>query len=222
MRTAPRAILFDLDGTLVDSVPDLAHGVDRMLEALGSEAAGPDSVRKWVGNGVERLVKRALTGELDAEPEPTVFEEALEIFLEHYRLANGRHSRLFPDVARTLETLHERGVALGCVTNKPEAFTHPLLDHFGLRSLFGTIVAGDTVAEKKPHPLPLWTAADELGIAREQTLFVGDSIHDVEAARRAKMPVICVSYGYNHGHDIAEAHPDQVIDNLAELIASTA
>ncbi len=219
MMESPSFILIDLDGTLVDSVPDLAWAVDRTLEALGRPPAGEDKVRDWVGNGVERLVKRALTGTLHDDPEPALFEEALPIFTRHYHEINGRLSRPFPGVTQGLEALSELGIPLGCVTNKAEAFTLPLLEKLGLRPHFQLVVSGDTTPHKKPHPEPLLHAARHFGAPPESGLMVGDSRHDVEAARNAGFRVIAVSYGYNHGEDIRQAKPDAVVDRMDQIPA---
>jgi phosphoglycolate phosphatase len=213
----PEMVLIDLDGTLVDSVPDLTHSVDAMMAALDRPPRGEAAVRDWVGNGVERLVKRALIGTLDGEPEPADYERAYPIFLELYAAHNGERSRLYPGVREGLDALAARGLKLGCVTNKAACFTEPLLAALGVADRFGIIISGDTLPEKKPSPLPLLHAAEHFGVAPAAALMVGDSISDVKAARAAGFPVVCVSYGYNHGQDIREAAPDAVIDALAEL-----
>ncbi len=217
MLKRPELILIDLDGTLVDSVPDLAWAVDRMMTHLGRPAHGADKVRNWVGNGVERLVKRALTEDLHAEPEAALFARALPVFMDYYHQANGKYSRLFPGVEGGLAALAAQGYRLACVTNKAEAFTLPLLEALGVLGRFELVVSGDTTAHKKPHPEPLLHAARHFGIAPAQGLMVGDSMHDVEAARNAGFQVVAVSYGYNHGEDIRAAGPDAVVDSLEQI-----
>ncbi len=220
----PKLILIDLDGTLVDSVPDLAWAVDRTMEQLGLPAHGESHVRHWVGNGVERLVKRALTGELYAEPDADLYARAYPIFYRFYEECNGKYSCLFPGVAEGLAELSAQGYALGCVTNKAEAFTLPLLSNLGVLNWFGIVVSGDTTPFKKPRPEPLLHAATFFATDAHDALMVGDSMHDVEAARNAGFQVVCVPYGYNHGVDIREARPDVIIDSLAllpNLLAAT-
>ncbi len=219
MLQRPELILIDLDGTLVDSVPDLAWAVDRTMAHLGRPVHGADKVRNWVGNGVERLVKRALTEDLHAEPEAVLFAQALPVFMDYYHQANGKYSRLFPGVEAGLAALAEQGFRLACVTNKAEAFTLPLLEALGVLPRFELVVSGDTTAHKKPHPQPLLHAARHFGIAPAQGLMVGDSMHDVEAARNAGFQVVAVSYGYNHGEDIRAAEPDAVVDSLEQIPA---
>jgi phosphoglycolate phosphatase len=210
-------VLLDVDGTMVDSVPDLAHCVNVMTARLALPQRSVEQVRNWVGNGVERLVKRALGGHLDAEPSEDLYERAIPIFGECYERNTCNHSRLYPGAAEALQWLRAGGFLLACVTNKAGKYTEPLLRGLGIRDLFRVVVSGDTVSEKKPHPAPLLYAASHLGMRAEAALFVGDSVNDVEAARAAGFPVVCVTYGYNHGRDIRESHPDAVIDSLLEL-----
>lgn len=214
---SPKLVLIDLDGTLVDSVPDLAHAVDEMRKELGFSEYGEAAVRNWVGNGVERLVKRALTGELNGEPDPALYEQAYPVFYKHYLASNGVYSRLFPGVEQGLEFLRHRGYHIGCVTNKAESFTLPLLEAKGVRKYFAVVVSGDTLSVKKPAPEPLLHAAKHFNVESKDSLMLGDSMHDVQAARNAGFKVIAVSYGYNHGINIAEANPDAIIDSFVEL-----
>ena len=215
----PKMVLIDVDGTLVDSVPDLAYCVDRMMEALSLPARGEEQVRQWVGNGVERLVRRALIGQLEGEPDEALFERALPVFMDLYAENTSQRSGLYPGVEAGLEYLRGAGYALGCVTNKAARFTEPLLADLGIRDYFSIVVSGDTLARKKPDPLPLLHAAEHFGVEPSQALMLGDSVSDVKAARAAGFQIVCMSYGYNHGVDIREAHPDAVIDSMAELEA---
>jgi phosphoglycolate phosphatase len=213
----PEMILIDVDGTLVDSVPDLAFCVDVMMERLGRTPHGEAAVRNWVGNGVERLVRRALIGQLDGEPDEADFERALPIFLELYRQNTSGRSFLYPGIREGLDYLEGAGYALGCVTNKAAQFTEPLLRDLGVHHYFGIVISGDTLPRKKPDPLPLLHAAEYFGVDPGDALMVGDSVSDVTAARAAGFGIICMSYGYNHGVDIRDANPDAVIDSLTEI-----
>jgi phosphoglycolate phosphatase len=210
-------ILIDVDGTMVDSVPDLAYCVDELMKALDRPAHGEARVRNWVGNGVERLVRRALVGQLDGEPPEEEFARAYPIFVELYAVNTSVRSRLYPGVREGLDWLKSRGYRLGCVTNKAARFTLPLLTDLGVRDDFELVVSGDTLAVKKPDPAPLLHAARYFGVAAGESLMVGDSVSDVRAARAAGFQIVCVSYGYNHGADVGTAHPDAVIDSLVEL-----
>ncbi|ALP54603.1 phosphoglycolate phosphatase [Candidatus Tenderia electrophaga] len=213
----PKLVLIDLDGTLVDSVPDLAYCVDEMMKALGRAPWGEETVRGWVGNGVDRLVMRALTNTLWDDPEDDEFEAAHPIFMKLYAENTSGRSCLYAGVVEGIDYLKGEGLKVGCVTNKAAAFTVPLLKAMGIYEKFDIVVSGDTTPKKKPDPMPLLHAANQLGVKAENCLMVGDSMHDVEAARNAGFQVVCVPYGYNHGVDIREAGPDAVIDSLAEL-----
>lgn len=217
MITKPKMILIDVDGTLVDSVPDLAYCIDEMLKAVDMAPYGEAEVRHWVGNGVERLVRRALIGELNGEPDDALFEKAYPIFMELYKENTSKRSCLYPDVKEGMEYLKQAGYKLGCVTNKAEAFTHPLLKDLGLFDYFESVVSGDTLEKKKPDPLPLLYSAEKLGVTAAESLMLGDSMSDVKAARAAGFQIICMSYGYNHGEDIHDSNPDVVIDSMIEL-----
>jgi phosphoglycolate phosphatase len=213
----PQLILIDLDGTLVDSVPDLAYCVDSMMQQIGRPPWGEERVRDWVGNGVERLVRRALIGQLEGEPDEQEFERAYPIFLDLYRHHNGERSALYPGVRDGLTSFARHGFRLGCVTNKAEQFTTPLLQALGIHDSFEIVISGDTLAKKKPDPLPLLHAAKHFGVAPVDCLMLGDSVSDVRAARAAGFSIVCVDYGYNHGQDIRLAQPDAVISSFTQL-----
>ncbi|MDD5394573.1 MAG: phosphoglycolate phosphatase [Thiothrix sp.] len=214
----PKMVLIDVDGTLVDSVPDLAFCVDEMMKQLDMPVRGEAAVRQWVGNGVQRLTERALTNDLDGYPDAELFARAMPIFMELYAENTSKRSRLYDGVVEGLDFLQScKGLKLGCVTNKAEQFTLPLLKDLGIFDRFEIIVSGDTLPEKKPHPLPLLHAAEKLGVKPEDAVMIGDSKSDVKAARAADFQIICMTYGYNHGEDIRNYHPDAVIDSMTEL-----
>ena len=213
----PRMMLIDVDGTLVDSVPDLAYCVDEMMKALGRPAHGEASVRNWVGNGVERLVRRALTGELDGEPPEADYARAYPIFIGLYRENTSKRSLLYPGVRDGLDSLKAMGIRLGCVTNKAAQFTEPLLKDLGIFADFEIVISGDTLPQKKPDPAPLLHGARFFGVGPGDAMMVGDSVSDVKASRAAGFQIVCMSYGYNHGRDIRDFGPDAVIDSLTEL-----
>lgn len=217
--TRPGMVLIDVDGTLVDSVPDLAFCVDEMMKALDMPLRGEAAVRNWVGNGVPRLVERALTNDLDGMPDKALYDKAYPLFLERYAENTSKRSVLYPGVKEGLEYLQGTDARLGCVTNKASQFTLPLLKDLGIYDVFEIVIAGDTLPQKKPHPAPLLHAAEQLGVKPEESLMIGDSKSDVEASRAAGFKIVCMSYGYNHGVDIREYSPDAVIDSMAELPA---
>ena len=213
----PKLIMIDVDGTLVDSVPDLAYCIDEMMQKLGLQKWGEDKVRHWVGNGVPKLVERALTGELEGRPIKEVFDKAYPIFLDLYEDNNSQRSYLYDGVREGLDYLISQGYQLGCVTNKSEQFTHPLLKALGIFNDFKIIISGDTLAKRKPDPMPLLYCAEHFNLKPKDCLMLGDSVSDVKAARAAGFDIICMSYGYNHGNDIADENPDLVIDSMNQL-----
>ena len=213
----PEMVLIDVDGTLVDSVPDLAYCVDAMMRELDMPERGEQRVRHWVGNGVERLVKRSLINRLEGEPDEALYARALPVFEAFYRENTSKRSRLYPGVQEALDFLQTTGVRIGCVTNKASQFTLPLLQDLGVSDYFEIIICGDMVERKKPDPMPLLQAAEQLETEPQASMMLGDSMSDVKAARAAGFQIVCMSYGYNHGEDIREYNPDAVVDSMAEI-----
>lgn len=216
----PRLVMFDLDGTLVDSVPDLAAAIDAMLIQLGRAPAGIARVRDWIGNGAPVLVRRALAGQMDhAAVDAGEAEHALGLFMQAYA---GGHAltTVYPGVTQTLAWLKAQDVALAVITNKPERFVEPLLDELGLGGHFRWIVGGDTLPRQKPDPAGLLHVLRLAGVEPAQALFVGDSRNDIRAARAAGVVCVGLRYGYNHGEPIENENPDMVLDDLRELLPS--
>lgn len=212
-----KLIMFDLDGTLVDSVPDLAFAVDAMLDELGEPTVGIDQVRLWVGNGAEMLVKRALSRNmLPKDIDKTYLEKAMAVFFTCYEKVNGSKSRLYPNVLETLQRLRKEIPYLALVTNKPEQFTQPLLDYHQLPQ-FDLVVCGDTLPNRKPSPEQLLYCMNILECEPKESLMVGDSVSDIKAAKAANVPIVCVSYGYNQGEDLTKYQPEHIVDGFAEL-----
>ena len=209
-----RAVLIDLDGTLLDTVPDLADAANAMLAELGRLTLPQDTIRDFVGKGIPNLVGRCLgyPGESDA-PEA---REALALFKRHYAAVNGRKTRINPGVPEGLRALRAAGLKTACVTNKAGAFTEQLLAATGLDRLLDLTVSGDTLAEKKPHPLPFLHLCERFGIAPAEALVVGDSRNDVAGARAAGCPVFCVPYGYSEGEDVRDLGADAIVGTLEE------
>lgn len=218
--TLPRLVMFDLDGTLMDSVPDLAAAVDKMLMLLGREPAGIERVRDWVGNGSRVLVRRALAGQLEHDGVgDELADEALALFMQAY--AGGHElTAVYPGVRDCLDWLRERRVKLAIITNKPAQFIEPLLEEKGLAGYFDWLVGGDTLPQQKPDPAALFWVMDKAGVAPSESLFVGDSRNDVRAAKAATVRCVALTYGYNHGEPIADEQPALVLDDLRELVAS--
>lgn len=213
-----RAALFDLDGTLVDTAPDLAAAANRMLADLGRDSLPDDSIRDFVGKGVVNLVNKCFEasgggGEEDRTRAHAVFER-------HYSAGIADRSRPYPGVVDGLEALERAGIAMGCVTNKAGRFTEPLLELTGLRRFFGVVVSGDTVERKKPHPDPMLYAAGKLGASPAETLVVGDSLNDVQSARAAGCAVVVVPYGYREGLSLEDLGADAVVASVEEAARS--
>ncbi|GBG02526.1 phosphoglycolate phosphatase, bacterial [Azospira sp. I13] len=207
-----RAATFDLDGTLVDSIPDLAAACHAMLAELGQPPRTDGDIHRFVGKGMAVLVERCLTW--DVVPEATLLEAGIAAFRKHYAEINGRASTVYPGVVAGLEAFRALDLPLGVVTNKPAAFTGPLLERMGLAGYFDVVVSGDTLAFKKPRPEPLLHACARLGVAPDLNLHVGDSHNDIESARAASCPVICVPYGYNEGRPVDSADCDALVSDL--------
>ncbi|MBK1873100.1 MULTISPECIES: phosphoglycolate phosphatase [Marinobacter] len=218
----PGVALFDLDGTLVDSAPDLAAAVDRTLEQLGRKPAGLEQVRQWVGHGSPILMRRALAGKADWEParaaDDALFDDALALFYANYREFNGQHAVVYPGVKACLEFLSERNCPMAVVTNKPEQFVGPLLKQLGLDYHFKLVIGGDTLETRKPDPGPLLHAMGALKGSRGTTVMIGDSAADVTAAQAAGIPCVAVTYGYNFGRRVHALGADAVVDSLSELL----
>lgn len=210
--------MFDLDGTLVDSVPDLTFAIDAMLLDMGRPFAGLLKVKKWVGNGAAMLVRRALSDNFNpVDLDESLFLEAHELFLQYYHQVNGKRSELYPHVLSTLTQLREVVPYLALITNKPEQFTGQLLALLGLPA-FDLVVCGDSLSGRKPEPTQLLYCLDKLECRAEKALMVGDSVNDIKAAKAAKVPIICVNYGYHQGENLLDHEPDQLIETFNKLV----
>lgn len=220
--TDKKAVLFDLDGTLIDSAPDLALAINHMLTSIGREEISPAIIRSWVGNGASILVQRGLSGQTDIDEnlDPELLEKSLAIFLDFYANNLCVDTVTYPHVRSSLKILKAKGYQLAIVTNKPYDFIQPILDGLELNGLFELLVGGDTLEKRKPDPLPLHYACEKLGVTVEQCVMVGDSKNDVLAANAANMQSIGLSYGYNYGEDINEHNPDISFDDFADIIAT--
>ena len=212
------AILLDLDGTLLHSAPELAESANRMLRDLARPPVSQELLMSYIGNGISWLVKRALTGDMHAEPDIALYDKALPIFEKHYT-ALLLQSKPFAGVLQGLDEMKAAGFRLGCITNKVARYTEPLLKGSGLAQYFDIVLSGDSLPEKKPHPLPLLHAARFFGAPVERLLLIGDSLNDTLAARAAGCPVFCVPYGYNHGEPVESLDLDAVIANLSAAMS---
>lgn len=203
-----RAVLIDLDGTLVDSVQDLTAAANAMLADFGRAPLAVDTVRTYVGRGIANLVQRCFA-------EDTPADGALASFRRHYAQVNGQQAQVYPGVVAGLQAMRAMGLPLACVTNKATAFVPPLLAATGLAEFFSVLVCGDSVARVKPDPLPLLHACEQLGVAAQDVVMIGDSLNDVHAARAAGCPVICLPYGYSEGRALQMTDCDAIVPSLA-------
>lgn len=218
-RLRARAVIIDLDGTLLDTAADLAAAVNLVLAELGRPVLPQSVVAAYVGKGAEVLVHRALGGGLDARVDAATHERGLHAFLGHYRVTNGLHARAYEGVHEGLAALRGKGLRLACVTNKPQAFADPLLERCGLREAFELVLGGDALPLKKPHPAPMRHAARALGATPAEVVAIGDSVNDALAARAAGMAVLAVPYGYNEGRDVRSLDVDGIVDSLLDAAA---
>ncbi len=216
------AILFDLDGTLINSAPDLALAVNHMLKTLDRSTFAEEVIDGWVGNGAQTLVNRALSGksEIDTNLDASFSAEALEVFLRFYAQNVCVDTVPYPHVSSTLKALKAKGYRLAIVTNKPFAFVEPILEGLGLNGLFELILGGDSLPQKKPNPAPLMHVCKTLDVEVKACVMVGDSKNDILAAKACEMQSVGVTYGYNYGEDINIYEPDIVIDDFEKLLAS--
>ncbi len=211
-----KAVVIDLDGTLLHTAPDLAEAATRMAAELNLPPIGLETVKSYIGNGVSRLVKRVLTRDMDAEPDAALFALAYPVYEKHYSEVLSRQSRPFPGVVEGLDAMKTAGFHLACITNKAEKFTVPLLRDTGLFDYFELILCGDTLPRRKPDPLPLLHACKVFAIEPAQMLLIGDSLNDTQAARAAGCHVFCVPYGYNRGRSVEELDLDAVVPSLLD------
>ena len=214
-----RAVLFDLDGTLIDTLPDLHAAACAMLNDLGRPPLPLESIRAYVGRGIPNLIKRVLANSLhvaeDPNPPPP---EAVARYRRHDAHENGRNAKVYPGVLEGLASLRAQGVPLGVVTNKADTFIQPLLEQTGLSGYFEVLVGGDRLPKVKPDPMPLVWACGRLGVSPAETLFIGDSINDALAARAAGCPVFLLPYGYNEDRDVHELDCDAIVESVRDAV----
>jgi phosphoglycolate phosphatase len=215
-----RLILFDLDGTLIDSAPDLAKAVNHMLVQFGRDPYDLHTIHHWVGNGAQMLVKRALHGKRDIEAESIdqgLFEKTLASFMAYYRAHLCEETHTYAHVPQTLQELKARGYTMAIVTNKPTAFVSPILGRLQIAHYFDAYLGGDSLPVKKPDPTPLLHLCRQMESPVLETLMVGDSKNDILAANACGMDSVGVSYGYNYGEDISIYKPTCIIDDFKNL-----
>jgi phosphoglycolate phosphatase len=211
-----RAAIIDLDGTMVDTAPDFQVAINRMRDELHLAPLSLDTIVDFVGKGSENLMRRVLGVDFEKSEVESRFDHALERYQHHYLQINGDHSELYAGVHEGLVAMKKGGVRLACVTNKPIAFARPLLEKKGLIDLFEVIYGGDSLAHKKPHPLPMLTVCNDFDLQPAQVVAIGDSSNDSEAARAAGCRVLTVPYGYNHGQPVQTIDTDGIVESLVD------
>ena len=211
-----RAAIIDLDGTMVDTAPDFQVAINRMRDELHLAPLALDTIVDFVGKGSENLMRRVLGVDFEKSEVESRFDHALERYQHHYLQINGDHSELYAGVHEGLVAMKKGGVRLACVTNKPIAFARPLLEKKGLIDLFEVIYGGDSLAHKKPHPLPMLTVCNDFDLQPAQVVAIGDSSNDSEAARAAGCRVLTVPYGYNHGQPVQTIDTDGIVESLID------
>lgn len=215
-----KAVLLDLDGTLLDTVLDLHAAACGMLADLGRPAVAIEDIRAYVGRGIPNLVKRVLAGKLEAADDPAPPPaDALASFKKHYEYFNGRAAQPFPGVIAGLDALKAMSLPLGVITNKAQAFTLPLLERTGLLPYMSITVSGDQLPRPKPDPMPVIWACGRLGVSPADTLMIGDSVHDFHAGKAAGCTVFLVPYGYNEGQDVRGLAADAIVATIQDAAA---
>jgi phosphoglycolate phosphatase len=213
---AIRAVIIDLDGTMLDTVPDFHVAINRMRAEFGLDDIGQERIEKMVGKGSENLIRGVLAIDFDQAGVDQHFPAAMEAYQRHYLDINGNHSALYDGVLAGLDAMRAMGLRMACVTNKPIAFAAPLLAKKGLAPYFEIVYGGECLPRKKPDPMPLLQVCADFALAPGQVVAIGDSSNDAEAARAAGCFVLTVPYGYNHGRAIHETDSDGIVSSLLE------
>jgi phosphoglycolate phosphatase len=211
-----RAALVDLDGTLLDTAPDLAAAANATLAELGIAQLPSGQVREFIGKGLAVLVHRCLRAALGGEPDTPLYEAAQACFAVHYERLNGSSSAAYPGVEEGLSAMRAQGIRLACVTNKASRYTDPLLASSGLARYFDQVVTSDRAGRRKPDPEPFLLACRELGVSASEAAVIGDSANDAEAGRAAGCRVLLVPYGYREGHDVRSIDCDGIVASLLD------
>lgn len=215
-------LIFDFDGTLIDSVPDLADATNTMLSQLGKATYSLETIKQWVGNGSRLLVERALLGKtevLAGELTTEQADHAEQLFFDAYSNISQSKTLAYPDVDKGLQQLKAAGFTLALVTNKPIRFVPKILESLGWIPLFDVVLGGDSLPVKKPDPAPLLHVCETLNFQPAQAFMIGDSVNDILAGQNAGIDTLGLSYGYNYGNHIGDSNPTQVFDSFADLLA---
>lgn len=209
--------MIDLDGTLIDTAPEIARAANSMLSALNLPNLTPNNVENFIGEGAAVLISRCLAQQLNAEPTQELLTLAKSLFFDAYTQIVAE-SRPYPQVVEALQAIQKTGVQMACITNKPSAFSLPLLEKSGLLPYFDLVVSGDTLPKKKPEPDQIFYICNQFGVLANETVLIGDSKTDIEAAHNAGCRIFAVSYGYNQGYSIDIDSVDALINVLKDAI----
>ncbi len=215
-----KLIIFDLDGTIIDSANDLADSINKMLIKLNRSTYDTQTIKNWIGNGASALVKRALVGKkdyLDSDIDEKYFKIAKKTFLDIYKNNLTNKTTLYKGSKELIENLHHQNKILAIVTNKPKEFVKPILKHFELEHFFDTYLGGNSLKTKKPNPQPLLYILNKYNIKKDEAIMVGDSKNDIEAANNANIDSIAITHGYNYDEDISKYNPTYIVKNFKEL-----
>lgn len=212
-----KAVMFDLDGTLVNTAPEIAFAINKMLAELELPQLPQQQIESYIGEGAQMLIRRSISAYMRHVPDEDIFGHGQDLFYQHYA-DNVRHSKPYDGAVETLAALQDKGLKLACVTNKPERFTIPLLDESGLLDFFEIVVSGDTLPKKKPDPIQLRYICAKFNVLEAEAMLVGDSLTDVAAAHAAGCYIVTVPYGYNQGKPIDHSLVDETITSLTELV----
>lgn len=209
-----RAVIIDLDGTMIDTAPDFHIAINRMRADIDLAPITSDVIIRYVGKGTENLVRSILALETPADQLEAIFPQALSRYQHHYQSINGDYSRVYPEVGTGLDAMREQGLRLACVTNKPIDFARPLLEKTGLLGYFELVYGGDSLPRKKPDPYPMLQVCRDFMLEPHQVLAIGDSSNDAQAARAAGCKIVIVPYGYNHGLPVQTIDADGIVETL--------
>ena len=213
-----KLIIFDLDGTLVDTVPDLAYSLNQVLAELGHPTQKLSCIMSHMGNGMHQLIKGVLSEVEEGTFNSALVEHAYKLFLENYTKDPISKSKLYPEVSNTIEDLGRKDIKIACVTNKLGAYSKNILEHFEIHKHLSLLLSGDSLDKKKPDSMPLTYACDYLSIDKSESLMVGDSEVDVYAAKNAGMQSVYMKYGYGNNHEVAKLNPDYSLEQFQQLL----
>ena len=217
MKFKVKAVMIDLDGTLIHTAPEIARAANAMLAGLNRPILDAKLIESYIGEGAMVLIKRCLTGSVDVEPAADLLAQAQTLFFDFYAKIVAE-SKPYPQVEAALQAIKQTGVKMACITNKPAAFTMPLLEKSGLLPYFDLVVSGDTLPKKKPEPEQIFYVCEKFNVSVSESVLIGDSKTDIAAARNAGCLIFAVPYGYNQGYSIEIGTVDALINHLHEAV----